>query len=263
MGGRKGGGDMVLGGRHLVGIFALLVVVLGVVFTLGYLLGRSQYDGRLGPPVEAAARRPDKDKPVLASKPASSEETPEPEKPESPAKDVAANHPSATDSAAQHPTDFDFYHSGEEIKAPAHLEPLPKPVTAKAKPKPAAAPELRPLVARANVPPVPPTAASAPLPAKATVVPAKKNASSGRPQPLNTPPIPNGATVLQVAALVREADALALAQALQQKKFPAFVLTPGADHFYRVQVGPYADAQAANAARHGLETQGFKSIVKR
>ena len=48
--------------------------------------------------------------------------------------------------------------------------------------------------------------------------------------------------MLQVAALVREADALALAQALQQKKFPAFVLTPGDDHFYRVQVGPYADA---------------------
>ena len=48
---------------------------------------------------------------------------------------------------------------------------------------------------------------------------------------LSSPLIPRGATVLQVAALVRQADALALAQALQQKKFPAFVLTPGADHF--------------------------------
>ncbi len=80
---------------------------------------------------------------------------------------------------------------------------------------------------------------------------------------LNTPPIPRGATVLQVAALARASDALALAQALQQKKFPAFVLTPGADHFYRVQVGPYADAQAANAARNQLQNQGFKSIIKR
>ena len=62
--------------------------------------------------------------------------------------------------------------------------------------------------------------------------------------PLNTPPIPQGATVLQVAALARQSRRRArLAQALQQKKFPAFVLTPGADHFYRVQVGPYADAQ--------------------
>ena len=91
-----------------------------------------------------------------------------------------------------------------------------------------------------------------------------KNGGSFRPGvPLNTPPIPAGATVLQVAALVREADALALAQALQQKKLPAFVLTPGDDHFYRVQVGPYGDAQSATAARHALETQGFKSIIKR
>ena len=80
---------------------------------------------------------------------------------------------------------------------------------------------------------------------------------------VSPPPIPPGATVLQVAALARQADALALAQALQQKKFPAFVLTPGADHFYRVQVGPYADAQSANLARQKLESQGFKAITRR
>src|ERR1700686_4188341 len=60
MAGRKGGGgDMVLGGRHLIGIFFLLVMVLGVVFTLGYLLGRSQYDVQLNPSVEAAIRKVD------------------------------------------------------------------------------------------------------------------------------------------------------------------------------------------------------------
>ena len=47
------------------------------------------------------------------------------------------------------------------------------------------------------------------------------------------------------------------------KRFPAFVLTPGADHFYRVQVGPYPNAQSANIARKKLEAQGFKSIIKR
>ena len=44
---KKGGGDFVLESRHLVGLFLLLVVIFGVVFTLGYLLGRSQYDSRL------------------------------------------------------------------------------------------------------------------------------------------------------------------------------------------------------------------------
>ena len=74
---------------------------------------------------------------------------------------------------------------------------------------------------------------------------------------------PRGSTVLQVAAVVRQADAAALAQALQKKKFPAFVTPPDADHFYRVEVGPYVDAQLANAARQKLEEQGFKISVKR
>src|SRR5580704_6470436 len=44
---KKSGGDFVLESRHLVGLFLLLVVIFGVVFTLGYLLGRSQNDTKL------------------------------------------------------------------------------------------------------------------------------------------------------------------------------------------------------------------------
>ena len=51
---KKSGGDFVLESRHLVGLFMLLVVIFGVVFTLGYLLGRSQYDTK----VRAAAGVP-------------------------------------------------------------------------------------------------------------------------------------------------------------------------------------------------------------
>jgi cell division septation protein DedD len=76
------------------------------------------------------------------------------------------------------------------------------------------------------------------------------------------PVIPQGAILLQLAALKSEGDALALADALQQKRFPAFVVTPSADSFYRVQVGPYADAPSANQAKHSLERQGFKVILK-
>jgi len=49
---------------------------------------------------------------------------------------------------------------------------------------------------------------------------------------------------------------------LQKKKFPAFVLSPQADKYFRVQVGPYADQKTAEAARKGLEGAGFKAIVK-
>jgi len=55
---------------------------------------------------------------------------------------------------------------------------------------------------------------------------------------------------------------LELATRLQKKKFPAFVLSPQGDKYYRVQVGPYADPKAADAARKGLEGAGFKAIVK-
>ena len=45
--GSKGGGDMVLGSRHLAGIFVVLVVLFGVVFTLGYVLGRNHGETQL------------------------------------------------------------------------------------------------------------------------------------------------------------------------------------------------------------------------
>ena len=69
--------------------------------------------------------------------------------------------------------------------------------------------------------------------------------------------------MLQVAALRHESDALAMADALQQKNFPSFVVTPTTDNFYRVQVGPYTDQRAADSARAALDHAGFKAILKR
>jgi len=51
--------------------------------------------------------------------------------------------------------------------------------------------------------------------------------------------------------------------AVVPQKFPALVITPSTDMYFRVQVGPYADTQSATNARHDLEADGFKSIVKR
>jgi cell division protein FtsN len=50
---------------------------------------------------------------------------------------------------------------------------------------------------------------------------------------------------------------------LQQKGFPAFVVTPTADNFYRVQVGPFSTQAASEKARQALQREGFKSIFKR
>ncbi len=209
---KKNGGDFVLESRHLVGLFLLLVVIFGVVFTLGYLMGRSQYDSKVraavGPP-------PGSDEP--AAPPAAKPKTrPEPEDAQVPKKN----------------SDWDFYHSADPQASADHLQPLPKSVAPSAASKPVATPSK-------------------------TAKPVKP--SSGADGPL----IPKGAIMLQVAAVLHQDDALALAQALQQKKFPAFVITPGADKLYRVQVGPYPDNQSASNARKELEAKGFKSIIKR
>jgi DedD protein len=213
---KKGGGDFVLESRHLVGLFLLLVVIFGVVFTLGYLMGRSQFDSK----VRAAVGVPPGFDALAAPTAAKSKTQPEPENAQVPRKN----------------SNWDFYHSADPQASADHLQPPPKSVAASAPPAAAAKP---------------------PVAASKAAKPARL--SGGTDGPL----IPKGAIMLQVAAVLHQDDALALAQALQQKKFPAFVITPGADKLYRVQVGPYADNQAAANARRDLEAKGFKSIIKR
>jgi len=229
-GAKKGGsGDMVLESRHLVGLFLLLTVIFGIVFTLGYLLGRSQYDTQLR---AATARAQDSG--------------------DGPATDHAS--PPNKPAAAPPASDWSFYHSADPKPANDHLVPAP---AATPKSTSTATPTSHPAAAPAATKPPKPAASAPASQPKATPT------TAPAPAPKTTPAIPKGAIVLQVAALVKESDALELAQVLQQKKFPAFVLGPGADKYYRVQVGPYADAASAAVARDKLEAAGFKSILKR
>jgi cell division septation protein DedD len=72
-----------------------------------------------------------------------------------------------------------------------------------------------------------------------------------------------GSILLQVAASPRESDFLTIADALQQEGFAVLVLEPTADEFYRVEVGPYTDAQSAHLAKLTLNRAGFQVIVRR
>ncbi len=187
---RRSGRDMVLEGRHLLGLFFTVVVLCGIFFTLGYVMGRSLHV----PSVNADA--------LPSAAPAAAV---------SPAK--AAEEAKLAESPA--PTEWNFYKAAE----PAAEERLSVPARPKA--TAAASPGLKP------------------------------------------PQFAKGAIVLQVAALTKESEALALAQVLQEKRFPAFVLTPSGDQYYRVQVGPYGDVQSAELARRALAKEGFKTIVRR
>lgn len=67
----------------------------------------------------------------------------------------------------------------------------------------------------------------------------------------------------QVAAVTQEPDAKRLAQELQKLGFPVVIRPPRRDRFYRVQVGPFENAELAAAAERRLKAQGFREIIKR
>ncbi|MBI3405118.1 MAG: SPOR domain-containing protein [Acidobacteria bacterium] len=215
-----GGGDTVLESRHLVGLFLGVVVLCGVFFTLGYVMGRTQYETSVN-----AASNPKINAPVKTS----------------PAIPGAADASAATNPpGAVVPSEWNFYKAGEAKKTDAKPEAKAAATTLNTKP------------ATSSIVPV--GNSSAPI---VSSKPAEKKLV------MQTPVIPKGAVVLQVAALTREGDALALAETLQQKRFPAYVLPASTGNLVRVQVGPFADMESANLAKKSLEREGFKAIVKR
>jgi len=224
---RRGGGDRVLESRHLVGLFLGVVLLCGVFFTLGYVMGRTQYGGAVH-----AADGFNINAPSAAV---------------SAAKSKAA--PNAKSAPAPAPPDnggWDFYDNKKS--ASDHLEPAPAPATA--------APATK---SPASVPAVATKSTNAP-PAAATKTVAAP--SSKQPVRFQPPALTKNSIVLQVAAVKLQRDALEMADAIQQKKFPSFVATSPADNFYHVQVGPYPDMPSAENAKRALEQMGFKPIIK-
>jgi len=226
-GGKRGAGDRVLESKHVIGLFLLMLVFSGVFFSLGYVMGRNQYDGQVRAAGGGPNGKPDMmmDRPEVAPKksanaPATSTATSDWGDGEDPAVSKSSDTPWIYDKSKQAP-------------APAHLEPVPKAAV------------VPPASKNVNAKAVAPAAAP-----RATVVKTTANA----------PAIPNGAYVLQVAALAKQDDALALAGSLQKKHFAAYVQTPQKDKFYRVQVGPFKEQKSADAAKKGLESAGFKAF---
>jgi len=208
--GRRGGGDRVLESRHLVGLFLGVVLLCGVFFTLGYVMGRNQFGG----PVHAAAS--DRIAPAVLDSPKA--------KPEAAPAAPAAG-------------EWDFYTRKDQ----SHLEPA------------AEKPSVTGIPDASNAAETPST-----VPVKMPAVAASRGA-----KPVAPSKAQKAGIALQLAALKHESDALAMADALQQKGFPSFVVAPTVDSLYRVQVGPYSDEKSAQAARVALDRDGFKVIMKR
>jgi septal ring-binding cell division protein DamX len=214
-GGHRGAGERVLEGRHVIGLFLAVILLSGLFFTLGYVMGLHQSEASANDlPAKPEVRNPSKPEAVLKH----TSKTPPAEPP--------------SETAAPASSEWEFYHAGEKGKADDRL----KPATS------ASSPQLQ---------------QSAPVFVKSP--PASRSASKASSSATASGTVYS----LQVAAMKKEVDALDLAKVLQKKKFPAYVLSPHGDKYYRVQVGPYADLKAADLARKGLEDAGFKAFVKR
>ena len=222
-GNRGGAGERVLESKHVIGLFMLMLVFSGVFFALGFVMGRNQYDGQ----VRAAGINPrGTPDPVISPK---SELSTRRNKDKSAASAPAAPAAEPTGEVnAQPDSDWGFYNAGKT--APDDT----------LRSSPANSPSAVPAVSNGKN-------------SSRTATASTKSV---------TPPPPTGSYTVQVAALRREVDAHSVALTLQKKKFPAFVVAPQSDKYFHVQVGPYADQKSAEAAKKGLESAGFKAIVK-
>jgi cell division protein FtsN len=222
-GGRRTAGDRVLESKHVIGLFLLMLLFSGVFFSLGYVMGKNQFEGQVNAGTAFSAR-PDhamvQPKADANSKKSTKSDAPPTNEESDPA--LANNKP-----------DWDALKNDAPRRNESHLEAAPKtpatppvetPVTPKTKPQPVSVP-----------------------------VRSAKPATAA-------PPIPSGAYVLQVAALLQQDDALAVASSLQKKHYLCYVQAPQKDNYYRVQVGPFRDRKTADAAKLGLENEGFKAF---
>ena len=110
---RSGAGERVLEGRHVIGLFFLMLLFSGVFFTLGYVMGKNQLDGQ----VRAASTHGSdavlplkQDTPKQGKIPVS---TPDPSVPPS---DTTATPPSS---------EWEFYRAGEKKSTNDHLRAVP------------------------------------------------------------------------------------------------------------------------------------------
>ena len=213
--------EILLGNKQLLGVFFVVVVLLGVAFAGGYKIGQSAGKKAL---VSAAPSTPDEPPTASASTssaPNAGETHAFPangissEQSETPKPSSAERSTAGSDTGVYHPP------SGEE-----------------------AAPPLGSSSKRAKV--TKPVVATAPS--------AAESASVNNYSPAS------GQTFLQVAAVGRD-EAQAIADVLHKKGFKAHAVPkPGGGRIYRVLIGPIRDSGDLASTRDSLRKTGFREI---
>ena len=138
--------ELVLGTKQLIGVFLIVVMLLGVFASMGYLVGRSS-----SAPATEAAKNVTSQKPIEVAKPTDQEATPAPasdENKEEPASNESKPAPSPA-AAAPATTPLPAPAAAEQKPKPSPVEkPVEKAVAApKPTPKPAEKPSEAPRIA--------------------------------------------------------------------------------------------------------------------
>jgi DedD protein len=234
--------EITLGVGRLVGLFFLLAAICGVFLSIGYSLGKS------------TAREQALDDPpsqVLAASPAggaASETDGKPSAAVAPKSDTTQPAQEQASAASNAQKNLTFYKAVQQ-HGTSTLAPAKDSSTVPATTAPAAAETTVATVAQnVALPKEPPASQSATPPVSRA-----------------TPVTGAGTIVVQIAAVTREDDAVALAGALRKKDYNVIVVKNPAinDKFYHVQVGPFVNMKEAEAMKTRLIAEGYNPIVKR
>lgn len=217
--------ELVLGNKQLLSVFFIVVVLLGVFFTMGYIIGRNT-GGSATAATQAAA-----DGSGQGSSASNTGET----RPERPL-EAMPNPSTPSEATALPPANAP---PREIVTQPAKPYEEPKAAGATATVKPKQREEQ--------------AAATPPVVEKAPVKPAAvEKPQSGS----------DGKKYLQVMA-VKRADAEKVQKILQGQGFPTVLHESSKGGLYRVMVGPFDDRPGLSKARDDLKGAGFDSIVAR
>jgi cell division septation protein DedD len=231
--------EITLGAGKLLGLFFLLAAICGVFFSIGYSLGKSSGH-------EQALN--DQPAQVNAASDTVQASTGSGESKPSAAVAAKSEPPAAASddaSAANPPSNLTFYKAVQQNDSSA------PPAPAASQPASATGHDQKAVAAPAT----------APSPAPSAPAAARGPEVISHTSPVTGP----GTIVVQIAAVSREDDAVALAGALRKKNYNVFVVNNPVtnDKFYHVQVGPFSTVAEAEATKAKLVAEGYNPIIKR
>ncbi len=229
--------EITLGVGKLLGLFLLLAAICAIFFSIGFSLGKtSGHEQAVNDQPSAASGSAD-------SGPSTSND-PKPSAAVATKSDTESTAAPASNTADQ--GSLTFYNAVKQNDKAQQVA-----AESRAAAEQAAGPKVVASAAPATVAAVtPPTAATA-----------HGNEVMSHTSPVTGP----GTMVVQIAAVSREDDAVALAGALRKKNYNVFVVNNPVtnDKLYHVQVGPFSNLADAEAMKAKLVAEGYNPIIKK